>query len=295
MRMFFLCLFFLDSVFSNKVAHASDLSGKLIYANGTNIIRSLDLSTLKHEILHKEPFGIFINNLSKITETRFIYQDCDGTRKPGCLLQEFDIENKSVKTWRSGHIPTYVKESNSIFFYESAPDTGEEWLFVVNLEAIGNAKKVMRAPSTHKTQNGIPYSYKGPVVQISPDQVIFVGEDDGIWIYQISNSKLISTDIKNIRPIFWLDKTKELIGYNWESKGIVRYDLKSKRIEQLPQFKASSGFVYIPNYDTVISWEGRLHFFISERFDIFSYHLGSGERMKIVPNHHISSGIWFQK
>jgi hypothetical protein len=161
------------------------------------------------------------------------------------------------------------------------------------MDTLDSVRKVAKAPRIHENPNGFPYSWIAPVIQVSPDEVVFVGEDDAVWMYQISQSRMMPTGIRNALPEFWRSQTKQLVCYNWESKEFFQVDLKSKHSEKIPHFKRSYfGFVYIPKHDAVVFGTSRLYFLVSERFEIFAYSFSSGEKVKLLSRNSISRGIW---
>jgi hypothetical protein len=288
--LWFLFLLFQASCSGDK---QMNLSGRLIYANGGTNISSIDLQTLKEEVLY---YG-HPSSLTYLTRTiadKFLFTDCHGLRDPNCLLKEFDIISGTVKTLRTGIMPTYVARSDSVFFYDAAKDDGEKWLFVGQREALDNARKVTKAPAALVLPNGLLYELAAPVVEVSPNEVALVGEDEGLWIYQISQSRLIPTEIKYSFPRAWRSQMGQLICYDWQAKEFYQIDLKTKNTEKLPLLKGARGPVYIPKYDTLIYGKTRLHWLISEMPEIFAYSFSTGEKVKLQSPATMSSGIWFE-
>lgn len=281
---------------SCRLRGEANLSGRLIYTNGGKYIDALDLDALTREILYEGQYdGINIQSITKIAAGKFLFSECDGLRKPHCLLKEFEVAAGTAKTLRPGRMPVYVAQSGSVFFYDSSSkDAGEEWLFVAERNALDTARRIAKAPTAKLLPNGLSYELETPVVEISPDEIVFVGEDRQLWIYQISTSRLTPTGVHNARPKVWRSWTQQLICYDWESEEAYQIDLKTKRTEKLPFLKKAWGIVYIPHTDTLMYSESRLYLFISETSDIWAYKFGTGERVKVQPHVAMATGIWLE-
>ena len=270
------------------------LTGRLVYSRGGNDIQMLDFGTMERETVYEGAYvGIGINHLTKLTENTFVFEDCHGTRDPNCLLKEFDMDHRSVNTLRSGRMPSYLAGSNSLFFYDSLGDKGEQWLFVAGKDTVDTASQVAKAPPEHVSSMGMTYSRMAPAVQISPDEVAFLGDEEEIWTYKISQARLASTEIEHCKPIAWRKETQHLFCWDWESKYFSQVDLKTKRAEKLSQLGDAYSLVYLPKHDALIYGKGRLRFFISETSDIFAYSFGNGKTVRLLKDAYITSGVRF--
>lgn len=268
------------------------LSGQLVYSAGGNDISLIELNNLTHSNL-----GSFatdsINNFTRLSANAVIFEDCDGLREPNCLLKEFDSRTKSLNTLRSGQLPTYVPESKVILFYEQDEVSREGWLHIADIKTPSTSRKIAKAPSSPDLKIGWFY-YVRPVIQISPNNVLLVGEDFQLWNYDISLSVLNPIGIKNCLPQFIRSNTQQLICYDAKTQGVYQIDLNSQRVELLPQLKGAHGFVYIPKYDTVIYGKTRLYMLMFETSDIWAYDFGKQEKVKIQSKADIASGVWLE-
>ena len=272
-----------------------ELSGRLIYTNGGTYLYALYFPSLKQELIHESPPGnISINSISKMDANNVIFEHCDALRKPNCLIMAFDINTRTLRTLRQGRLPTYMSGSQSIFFYDLSENTHEEWLLIANRKAINSPGKVAKAPMPKVLSNGLPYEIKTSVVEISPDEVVFIGEDQQLWMYQISQSRVVATGIKNCLPRVWRNRTAQLICYDWDSDELYQIDLQTKQKEQLSQLKRAHGLVYVPSKDMLIFGLTSLHLMREEREDIFVYNFQDGKKSKVFSNAFTSSGVWVE-
>jgi hypothetical protein len=287
-------LFVYLSLFAEGVmSETIKLSGQLVYSAGGNDISLIELNNLKHSSL--DSFSTdSINNFTRLSAHAVIFEDCDGLREPNCLLKEFDSGTKSLNTLRSGQLPTYVPESNMLLFYEQDEVSREGWLYIADIRTPNNSRKVAKAPSSPDSKIGWFY-YVRPVIQISPNNVLLVGEDFQIWNYDISLSVLNPTGIKNCLPQFIRSYTQQLICYDTKTRDVYQVDLKSQHVELLPQLKGAHGFVYIPKYDTVIYGKTRLYMLMFETSDIWAYDFNKQEKVKIKSKADIASGVWLEE
>lgn len=267
------------------------LSGQLVYSAGSNDISLIELRSLKYYSL-----GLFstdsINHLTKLSDRVILFEDCTGIRKPNCLLREFDIDAKTSSTLRSGYLPTYIPESKTLLFYDLDEGSGQKWLYVADMRTPSIAQKSAKAPADMVLPNSLTYPLITQPLQISNDEVIFVGEDQDLWIFQISNSKLTPTGIKASAPYVWRKRTQQLISYNWKSQEFYQITLKTGHAEKLPQLKGASGLVYLPNDDVIIYGKSRMRMLISETYDIFAYSFNTKKEIKLRARSHISSEVW---
>jgi len=289
-----------SSLFSMSFAMSSPghLTGCLVYTNGGKDIQQIHLSTLAHEVLYQGRSAIVsTNHFTKIGHDKLLFEQCDGLRTPNCLLMEFDLTKRTISTLRSGKMPTYIAETDSIFFYDRTKDDGELLLFVVRRATIDDAVKVAKAPKRITSPNGLGFFPGGPVVQISSDEVVFMGEDQGLWIYNMVNGKMGSIGIKHKSPRAWRGQTQQLIAQDWGGdKAFYSIDLKRGDIERLalPDRTYHSSLVYIKEYDMLIYSRTRFSlFYLHETSDIFAYHYKIGKKVKLLPHDNVRSGIWW--
>lgn len=289
----FLWFLFLLTPTGCSMGEHVELSGDLIYTGRGKDIGLIDLDSMEYQVIYEGMHhGTTITRLTKVTADKFIFEECPVTE--ACVLKEFDMSSRTSKTLRTGRMPTYVAESNKVFFYDSSKDDKKEWLFVSDWGAMDTARKVAKAPAPKVLPNGLRYPLMTPAIQISADAVALVGEDEQLWVYHISESKLEPTGIKHSFPKVWRSQTQQLICYDWELKEYYQIDLKTRRSDKLPQLKGTFGHTYIPKHDALVFGEASLHFLISERYDIYAYSFEKRKRVKLRSHASISSGFWLE-
>ena len=161
------------------------------------------------------------------------------------------------------------------------------------MRSLNTSHKVAKAPADIILLNGLPYPLITQPIQIYSNEVIFVGEDQSIWIFHISSSKLTPTNIKNCIPQIWRNRSQQLVCYDWKLNEFYQTSLISGYTEKLPQLKGAYGLVYIPNDDVIIYSRARLKMLVLETYDIFAYSFTTKKHVKIRASSYINSGVWF--
>lgn len=270
--------------------NAMELAGGLIYSSGANDIEFLNLDSKKSFVIYKSAHNVaIIDHLMKIKDKRFMFEECSGTGP--CLIKEFNTGNGMEKAIRQGIYPTYIAENDSIFFYNTPERNKENWLFISDRGGTGEPLKIIKAPISDDPRIDWWYLVT-PVVKISSDEVVLVGEDRQLWIYQMSKSVLTPTGITKCLPQFFRNRARQLVCYHHDTWDIYQIDLKTKQTEQLSKLEGAHGLVYIPEHDVVIYGKDRLHFLISETSDIFAYSFSTGKNTGIRPRAYVASGFW---
>ena len=269
------------------------LDGCLVYANRGKDITSVDLEDLKDQTKYEgRSANVSIEYLTQISPVEFIFDECDALASPNCRLREFDLVRKSVNTLRSGRMPTYVSEVDSVFFYDLSDDDGAQWLYLSKRQSMNTATKIVKAPGRVTLPNGLKFRPWHPVVQVSPSEVVFMGEGQDLWIYNIANNQKRELGVKNKSPEIWIGNSQELIAWDWETKGYYQIDLKIKEVGKISALnRAHKGLVYLPKQDAILFSRSRADMSRSETSDIFMHDLRSKQTKKLVSNKLMSSGF----
>lgn len=273
------------------VKNSMALTGHLIYSSGGKALRMLDLRTLKQKIVYQG--SEYLEHVTRRTAESVYISGCDGLREPNCFLRKIDSTNLSACLIRPGRSPTYVEEQKKIFFYESSNESGV-WLMVAEEERGDPVRRVAKAPAAKLLPNGLHLELIAPAVQVSADEVVFVGEDQQLWRYQIGQGTLSPTGIRECRPQGWRSRTQQLLCYDWNTWEAYAIDLKTKRRERLPIPERSYGLLYVPSLDLLIYGKTRLYFFVTETSDIFAYSFHSRRQITLQKHAHLASGVWLE-
>lgn len=268
------------------------LSGTIIYTAGADTIKALDLSIWQSFLLYKKgrPYGTRIEYLTKTAPNQILFDECPSGDP--CVIKEFTIDTKETKTWRSGLMPTYVSQDDSVFFYEATGRRAEYALFVAKKTDPLTVQKIATAPAPQKLPNGLLLPLKTPVVQIAPEEIVFVGEDYQLWVYQITQRALLPTGIETCLPQTWRSKTQRLLCYDWNSWDLYEIDVKTKEKEVLSSLKGSYGLLYIADKDVLIYGKTRSYMLIAETADLFAYSFETEEKIKLEAHTGMRSGVW---
>ncbi len=267
------------------------LSGRLIYSSGGNRLNSIELRTMKFSTLSPNQTDS-IDHLTVVSKEVFIYQDCDGSRDPNCLLRQYDVGSGTSKALRSGYLPRYISETKTLLFYELDKATGQKWLCSAHIESPNIFKRIAKGPTDLVLPNGLKYPLVAQPVQISADEVLFVGDDRALWTYRLSDSMLTSTGIKGKVPLAWRERTQHLISYDSNVRNVQQISLSTGVSKNLPNLKGTHGLVYLPDSDSLIYSKPRISIRGTEASDIFSYRFDNHQETKLRANSHLSSGVW---
>ena len=275
---------------SCNIHNGMNLTGKLVYSGGSSEIKTVDLASLASATLYKSPHNVaLIAHLTKVTPDLILFDECPVTES--CVIKELNLSNGETKTLHTGQMPIYVAEHDCLFFYDRSEYQNDNALLMAKRNEIAARHKVANMPPPKRLPNGNLLPVATPAIQISQDEVVFVGEDHQLWIYRISESTLFPTEVKDCLPQVWRNQTQELLCYDWNSWELYAIDLQTKQKKVMSFLKRAHGLLYVPEDDLLIYGKSRLYFLISETSDIFAYSFATSERVKLRPHAHISSGI----
>ena len=275
------------------------LSGTLIYAGGMGWIHRLDLASLADSVVHESVEKGYIETLTKVTDDVLIFEE-SLPFPPRSVLKQLSLTSGTATLLRTGLMPTYVAESDQVFFYDFTRDQ-EGALFVAKRTVLDTPQEVAAAPRPgSRPPNKPPVGWSGlvtPVVQIAADEVILVGPDHQLWIYHLSTAALTPIGIYDVLPKAWRSQTRQLIYYDDALKGLGQLNLETKERSPLPRLqRVFSGLVYVPLYDILIYSKGRSDLLrLGETNDIFAYHFNTGNRKKLRSHTLIAGGVWFER
>lgn len=269
-----------------------ELTGQLIYTGGGNKVKSLNLNRAESDpvVLYESRSDVAaIGHLARIDNNSFLFDMCPVTEE--CVIKHYDLNSGRERTIRRGRLPTYDPHKRMLFLYEGS-DGERGWLVTSTLENPQAIARVAKEPKRKLLANGITQSVTTPVIQALPNQIVFTGEDTQLWMYNTSDSKLKPTGIKNCRALVWGSKTKQLLCSDWDTWEIFLLDLQTGRKEEHPELKGAYGFVYLPEYDSLVYGRTRGRVPAGEGYDIFCYSFKDEKEWKIRANDHIANGIY---
>ncbi len=268
------------------------IKGCLVYTGGGNEIKILDFNKATEPepvTLYKNPKITQISQITKKTNNVIYFQE--WRRRKGNCIKECIIDLKKTKIIRSGRLPVYIHERKSLFYYDKI-SKNKAWLLESSIHAVEKGKKIAPEPKKKLLPNGLQLSLTEPVIQLSTKKILFYGDGEQLWIYDTEANKLEPLDIRDCRPVFWMDKKALLFCYDIDTWMPLLLNLKTKEKTEIKKLKGAYGIVYIPETDTIIYGKSRYVFPIGEGSDIYMYSFNDKEEVKIKSNAHIKSGIW---
>lgn len=272
-----------------------NIEGQLVYTTGGNSINSIDLgvSEYTYSSLYSSKGITAINHLTKKSNDVILFSECAIGE---CVIKEYSVMNGKITSLHSGIWPSYISNHNKLFFYDTIPDEDKSnWLFATTLKGENAIIKIAKEPKWKTLPNGISHPITIAPIQISNDEILFIGEDEKLLLYNIVNAKLTSMDIENCRPMLWIDRRGQLLCLNWITWELFLLDIDTRNKIDLPELKDTYGFVYVSGLDALVYGRTRSRALIGEAPDIFLYLFTDKKEIKIRENSHIAGGVWLNK
>lgn len=278
---------------ASTVGETMSVNGKLIYTTGGGNINAINFNPdgFNALSLYKSVEVAAIDHLTRANNDTVLFGECPITEE--CIIKQYSVDTGKSRSLRTGRLPSYIQNHNKLFFYDKATD-GSNWLFVSPVKKLSDAIKITKEPKWKTLSNGIKQSITIPVIQISHDDIIFVGEDEQLWLYSMVDKKLVSMGIKDCRPTLWIGKHNQLLCSDWNTWSPFLLDLSTKRKIEISELKGAYGFVYVPESDALIYGRTRSKYFIGEAYDIFYYSFADKKENKIKNDSHMAAGVWFK-
>ena len=270
-----------------------NINGQLIYTDGGSSVNAISWgsSGCRFSSLYKNEEISAIDHLTRVNSDAVLFGECNVMGD--CVIRRYSLDAKQGGVIRTGRMPSYISNHDKLFFYDESFD-GKKWLFMAPLGDVKNAEKIFEEPKWMTLPSGINQSVAMPVTQISNDEVIFVGEDRQLWLYDITNSELVPMDIGDCRPILWRNDRDQLLCSDWDTWDMFLLDIRSKGKVDLPGLKGAYGFVYIPSSDALIYGRTRSRFVVGEAYDIFFYSFSNQKEKRIKKDFHLAGGVWIE-
>jgi len=268
------------------------VAGKLIYTDGGGGIYSITFNSSAYNVssLYKSEGISAINHLTKGSGKEILFDECISGK---CGIKRYSLNAGQAILLRSGSLPSYMLNHDKLFFYDEL-DGGDNWLFVASLDDINNAARISEAPRWRMFPSGVKQPVTIPVIQISNDEIIFVGKDGQLWLYNVSNTESSKMDIEGCRPMLWVGGRSQLLCSDWDAWDIYLLDIKTGDRIDMPQMKGAYGFVYVPSSDALIYGRTRSSFIFGEAYDIFFYRFSDKNEQKINEDIHLAGGVWIE-
>ena len=261
-----------------------NIKGQLIYRDGGGSIEAIDLESpeFSKSLVYKNKTHTHINHVDKTSDATFLFSECDlGT----CTIKQYSIDLGDIRELRVGLWPSYIRGHEKMFFYERGADD-TKWLFMASMKDINEVSKIARKPE----DEGFT-SLTMPVIQVSPDEVIFIGEDSQLWSYNIKNSETTKTGAENCRPYLLRTKSNQILCKGQNTWAPYLLDMDKKEKIELPEREGAYSFVYLEQIDAFIFGRTR-GVVVAEIPELFLYSFTDKKETRIKKYAHMASGFW---
>ncbi len=268
------------------------LSGKLYYAVSNRIMEA-DLESKKRRKIFEAPHYTLFGYASQLNASKIVLQVISADK--GYPIQSFDTINKQFESLAEGSMPTFISQSNIIFYYKYKNKGDTISLYMMNVD---DKKEVLVKEGT-KEQNTEPgtsfyINLVYPVVPISSSEIIFINIDRELEIYNYMEKKFKKTGIKGFIPFVWRRKNNTLVCRHIDSKDYYELNIQKSTEKKIPNLNRVTGsLLYIPDYDCIIYTKYR-KFSLSERTDIYAHWLSNNKENKLWSNDRIVSAVWIK-
>ena len=269
-----------------------NIAGKLIYSDGDGSINAISFNSSGYGIssLYKSESISAINYITRENNEIILFDECISGR---CSIKQYSMKTRQARLLRSGRFPSQLRNHDKLFFYDELPG-GDNWLFEATLDDIKNTIRISEEPRWKTLPSGIKQPITMPVVQISNDEIIFVGKDGHLWLYNVSSTESSSMGINDCRPMLWRGEHNQLLCSDWDTWDVFLLDIKTRDKAEIPELKGAYGFVYVPSSDALIYGRTRSRFIFGEAYDIFFYRFSNKKEKRIKKDAHLAEGIWME-
>ncbi len=270
-----------------------NVAGNLIYAGGGGSINLIDFSSPGYGIssLYKSEGISAINHLTKENSGAILFGECSVMGE--CSIKQYSMKTGRVRVLRSGRLPSFMPNHEKLFFYDRLAG-GDKWLFVASLDDINNATKISEEPGWNTLPNGIKEPIIEPVIQISNDEILFVGKAGELQLYNVLSAEVSSMGINDCRPMSWRSVSNQLLCEDWDTFDIFLLDIKTRDTVDMPELKGGYGFVYVPGLDALFYSKTVSSFIVIEGYDMFFYQFSDKKEKRIKKNVSLSAGVWME-
>jgi hypothetical protein len=273
-------------------AQGQIVGGILLYSGGGGAIgaMNLDSSGSLDMTVYESPGISAIDSLVRTDSGEILFGECGVAGD--CALRKV-TPGASAVTLRTGHLISYLPKNNRIFFYDIL-ERGESWLFAAPIDSPADAYRIARKSAPSVLKNGIHLDMAVAPIPIAESEVIFVGENGGLWIYN-SNSRLLDQlDVDFCYPYAWVESQRRLLCGEIGSNAPFLLDIIRGEREEISEISNGYGFVYLSKYDAIVYGKSRSSWFLHEASDVFIYFLKDGTNKRLRKNVHLRYGVWFQ-
>lgn len=275
----------------------ADLTGTLIYSQRVARIVALALTQPNESprVLY-EGDGVSITALSHGRGRTILFDECGfiGAKTAtgyGCRIREYDLDTGAIRTLRFGNKPTVL--GDLLFFYDEVEGETGQSLFSAPFDGAGQPTRITRSSKPQILPNGIKIWTRTPVLPVSSTEIVFVGHDAKLWIYDVSLASRKPLGVEGCRPEAFRSKGNEIVCRSWGGKDNFLVNLTTGKVTKFGELFQNRAFEYVEEFDMMFFSKGRYKFPISEAYDIFVYDFSTQRDMRIRKDTYMSDAVWF--
>lgn len=292
-------LFFLSSLIISVASllgcdRVGEVEGKLLYSGGGGVISVAEFSAvsgLTDTTIYLNPDISAIDSIIRLDNGETVFGECNADGD--CNIKRVTPGTRGADILRSGHLAGYLADYQSLFFYDFSDD-GDMWLFVARLDSLMSASRIAKKPEPKTLENGINRDIAVAPIPISEKEVVFVGPDAQLWIYNAENGSLDRMNIDPCYPYLWVENAQQLLCGSIDSGAPFVLNVFTNEKKEIPSLKGGYGFVYVPQHNAVIYGKTRLAWLLHEASDIFWYSLEDGSEKRLGKDIHLRYGVWLE-
>lgn len=265
------------------------VNGKLIYLDGGSRIKILALKSGDEDgsTLYEGRSVSVIESLIDMGEG-LLFGECDYE---GCSIRVYSFLTNGSSIERSGRYPAYLSSRDRLFFYEKESD-GKAWLFMSALKSKRDVIRIAREAEDKTLPNGMRRMISAPPIPISENEILFVGEDADLWVYNADSGLSKSLHVGGCRPYVWMSVSNQILCKDTESWDSFLLNLATKKKEIISSLHEASGFIYVSSSDALVYVKRRSTWLIGETHDLYWYSISEKYEQLIRRNVYLSGGVW---
>ncbi|WP_124327435.1 hypothetical protein [Desulfonema ishimotonii] len=264
-----------------------ELSGKLIFTCGNGLC-SLDLNSLsiKEIIKYKGPMALQ-TSVSLFDDKVLI--DSRGR------LKKIDLITGGEQDLFAGEYPYYAATHDYLFFYRWSNENKTRKLVAKKMKA-GTELVTLTIYMKPFKINDL-FIERVPPVQISDDEVLFIGNDFSLNCYNMATGESVSLGIKNIQPFIYRSKTGQVLCFDYSNIRWLLFspdDKNTTYIDDPPLFYTP--VAYIPDKDIMIYTTDELSpSGLEEISFVMAFDFESGIKKKLIHGQGTFGAVWINE
>ncbi len=275
--------------FPQKEVCSMDLSGKLIFTCRSNLC-CLDLNSLSLKNITRYEDEFF----SLQTSVTLFNDDVLIERKS--RIKMIDLATGREKDLFAGVNPHYVPSHDILFFYRWSKNLVTRSLMAKEMKADIKPFIIMTFINRFKINDIFVETV--PPVQISDDEVLFIGNDFKLTCYNMVTGNLESFEIKNIQPFIYRSKTDQVLCLDYNTLRWLLFSPKNKKITYIyidtPLYYKP--ITYIPDKDILIYTGTELApSGLDEINFVMAFDFENGTKKKLVHRQGTFGAVWINK